>query len=250
MRRCLVIAVLAGICLQARGQYVSNGVYTLTSGGQTIGMITVAVPQPAPLIFTNTFTNTVTKVVTNNIGGYPLGPTNLQAFSVTDKAVVLGWLNRSQALNIQVIRNNVHIADVASNATSYSDFTVTPNTAYTYQLQAGFADAAVTVITSNPPPANLQAPTGLTVSSPTNGVAVLDWTPRGPAAGYWPRVSTIGNNTNQLTGWNLITTVASNGTGYTFQNQPKGTNWYDVIAFDSQGNWQPYISAQAMGVVQ
>jgi hypothetical protein len=243
----LVILLLTGICLNATAQITSNGVYPVVAGGQTIGLLSVAVPQLPAIIFTNTFTNTVTVVVTNS-GGYPLGPTNLQAFTVTSNSVVLGWQNRSTALNIQVIRDNCKIATLASNATTFFDTSVSPSTAYQYQLQAGFSDAAVSVITSNPAaPAGLVAPTGLSMTSPSIGTAILtcQCAVAPPGLGIFIDSGLPGGG---LTGWKMTNTT---GTAYSSERMtiPSGTHTFKVDAHDA--NWVTNMfSTTISGVVQ
>ncbi len=70
-----------------------------------------------------------------------LTPTDFSAVSMTDDiGIILNWQSPAQSnavLNgFRIFRDNVQIADVDSNVTSYEDFYVFPNRTYSYYLKA------------------------------------------------------------------------------------------------------------------
>lgn len=246
MRRVFaVIGMLCALggCEDVYPQGVTNGVYPLVSGGQTVGLFTVNVSCPA-------------QATTLPVGAY-----NLTISSVTSSNELLTWsvlpneTNFYSAFEIRrVLPSSTLIwATVPATSRSYLAGMLLPSTPYTWQINSLISGSNDTAGAATPgSPSALQPPTIVSAVSTNPGVVVVTVKPNSVVAGYWPRVSVGATiNTNQTLNWNLITTIPGTATGYAFGNQVSGTtNWYDFIAFDSNGNWQAGISLPVMVVVK
>lgn len=67
----------------------------------------------------------------------PAAPAGFQAEAVTQaNLITLSWNQSANAAGYTLFRDGKWLADIPGTASSYSDLTVEPNLAYTYQLQA------------------------------------------------------------------------------------------------------------------
>jgi len=151
-----------------------------------------------------TSTNSATVTVVATVLTVPTAPT-LNAPTASGANVALSWTNGAIAQTSVIVQRApggtttfTSIATLAGNATTYTDTTVTPLTAYIYRVYATNAvgsspnSAQVTITTLFP------APTIGTTTTTRNSVT-LSWTSNSPnATGFYIERSTNGTTWTQL----------------------------------------------------
>ncbi len=167
-------------------------------------------------------------------------PTGLTATAVSSSQIDLTWQdNSTNETGFQVQRrvasstNWVQIATTATNATTFSNTGLQPNTTYHYRVQAfnatessAFSNQAMA---TTPASITLQAPTGLTATAVSSSQIDLTWQDNSTNETGFQVQRRVASSTN----WVQIATTATNAT--TFSNtglQPNTTYHYRVQAFN------------------
>ena len=173
----------------------------------------------------------------------PTAPGNLSATASSPGQADLSWNASTDNIGVagyKVYRNGTFVA--TTTATSYSDTTVAPSTAYSYTVTAFDAagnvsptsnTATVTTAGDTQPPS---APTGLAATAATGTQVNLTWnaaTDNVGVAGY-----TVYRN-----GSAIATTSGPSATSYSDTTaSPSTTYAYTADAFDAAGNHSPQSS--------
>ena len=181
----------------------------------------------------------------------PTSPSPLTSTLVTDSRVNLSWSASTDINgfnNYQVFRGTVSQNMVAISTTSsltFSDTSVSPLTAYVYQIiardDAGNASASNLLNVSTLQMPDNQAPTAVTLttastpvsSSPTSSSVALTWNSASD------NVAVTGYRVERALGSGSFSTLAANLTSTNFTDNsatPSTAYRYQVIAFDGAGN--------------
>jgi len=181
----------------------------------------------------------------------PTSPSPLTSTLVTDDRVNLSWSASSDINgfnNYQIFRGTVSQNMVAISTTTsltFSDTTVSPLTAYIYQIiardDAGNASASNLLNVSTLQMPDNQAPTAVTLttasapvsSSPTNSSVALSWN------SATDNVAVTGYRVERALSSGPFSTLAANITTTTFTDNsatPSTSYRYQVIAFDGAAN--------------
>ncbi len=174
--------------------------------------------------------------------GPPDAPTDLQVLAVSDRAVRLGWRDRSdseEGFMVQRRRPGGEFGSLAllpADTTVYDDRTVLPRTAYEYRViatsEAGDSDPSnvVEVTTGNPPPP--APPTNLEVTAAAPTRVDLSWEDNS--------TNETGFEVERATGsgaFQRIATVSASTALYSDRTVTAGTTYrYRVRAVGSGGN--------------
>ncbi len=165
----------------------------------------------------------------------PTAPVGLTATSVSGTRIDLAWVAATDNVGVTgytVYRNGLQIG-TTSGATSYSDTTASPATAYTYTVTASDAagnvslpstSAVATTLDSVPP----TAPAGLTASVVSAGEIDLAWTASSDNVGV--------TGYDVYRNGSLIGSTAATVTAYADTTVQAATYSYAVRARDAAGN--------------
>ena len=169
----------------------------------------------------------------------PAAPTGLKATAISGCEIDLSWTNNATNATSVVIQrstdgvNYAQIGATANNGTNYADTSLTPGTAYYYEVLANNADGNTPV--SNAAQASTQAaqppaaPGGLTATAMSTTRIDLKWNNNaGNADGFNLEISTNGGN------YSTVAMTAAGVTNYSDTGLiPATTYFYRVQAFRS-----------------
>ncbi|WP_080779692.1 lytic polysaccharide monooxygenase [Chryseobacterium phocaeense] len=132
----------------------------------------------------NAFYNVIDVNVGSSVNpSAPATPTGLSAHNITSTTAQITWTAQPDAASYIVFRNNQQVQEV--NGASFQDQSLTPNTAYSYKVQAksasGLTSAQSTALNIQTSPANTvekpTAPTNLHSMGVTTHSVSLMWAP-------------------------------------------------------------------------
>ena len=177
----------------------------------------------------------------------PAAPTNLTSTSKTDATITLAWNASNDNIGVaeyRIYRNSAHVATV-NGSTVYTDAGLTPNTAYTYTVEArdeaGNTSAASEPLAASTNPIDTVPPTApgsLTAASKSDTGVALSWTASTDNVGVTAYEIVRGTQT--------IATVDGSKTTYADAGlAPNSSYTYAVKAKDARGN----VSASATTTV-
>ncbi|HEX8325335.1 MAG TPA: DNRLRE domain-containing protein, partial [Tepidisphaeraceae bacterium] len=169
----------------------------------------------------------------------PSAPSGLSLSSVQSNSVTLAWTdNSNNETGFEVRRRQgagswVTLTTRSSNSTSYTDASVSPDQAYSYQIVAvnsAGSSAASNTLTVNTPAITPSAPSNLSATATPTSVT-LTWTDNASnETSYSIERQLVGGS------WETIATPASPLTTYTDNNVSEGSAYaYRVVAVNSAG---------------
>jgi len=174
--------------------------------------------------------------------GSPPAPTILSAVAMASNRVDVTWQNNSGVVSgYRVLRNGSQIASVNSNVTSYSDFGVTTNKTYSYQVQAfnSYGSSALSTSVSVSIPALPAAPSRLTAAAVATNQINLVWIDNSNNEGGF-KIERALDNVGSPGTWGQINVVSTNVTTYSDVGLAGTTRyWYRVRATNTSGD-SPY----------
>jgi hypothetical protein len=152
-------------------------------------------------------------------------PQNLRVENITSKSATLMWdaVSGAERYNVAVVGNGGNA--VTSNSFAVAD--LTPDTEYTWSVQTVIGDKTSDVVTAtfktNPVPAALENPTGLTVADVTDKGAKFTWNAVTGATGYEVKISGITTNAKVTEPTYTANNLAA-GKDYTWEVKAIGTD--------------------------
>ncbi|MBI3850000.1 MAG: S8 family serine peptidase [Verrucomicrobia bacterium] len=176
----------------------------------------------------------------------PNAPANVQAVVGAGGRVDLNWADQSaNELGFAIERSSgsqpyVLVDTVGANLTSYSDWTVSPNTTYSYRLRAYHAGGSSgypnSVNVTTPNVGLPAAPASLTASAQTpakGGGVALAWTDKSNNEGGFQ----VERKTGSTGTWQPLTTLSANTTKFTDLTTVSRTSYsYRVRGFNIAGS--------------
>ena len=169
----------------------------------------------------------------------PAPPADLIVSTKTDSSISLSWNTPVDDANAWVVKRGTDTLGIIST-TSFTDTGLTPDTAYTYSVEArdasnNLSTASTINVTTNPDTTPPPPPQNFT-ALPGNGLVALSW--QAPSAGGPVDHYQILRNSVELT---TVTTL-----GYTDNAVTNGTTYtYEVKAVDAVGNHSTPATATA-----
>ncbi|GAB3762217.1 fibronectin type III domain-containing protein [Spirosoma pomorum] len=176
----------------------------------------------------------------------PAAPARLTASATSFSQINLNWADLSaNETGFQLERSTdgtsfSKVADIAANATSYSDPNLSPNTRYYYRIRsanaAGNSDYSNVADATTPvgPPA---APQGLSAVATSTTQINLTWTGVATATNIL-----IERSPNGTDSWNQISSVTGSATTYADQGLSPNTRYYYRIRATNGTGTGPYSS--------
>ncbi len=159
----------------------------------------------------------------------PLAPKSLVATAKSSKRIDISWADVTNESSFDIQRDETTIATLSANTTTFSDTTLSPNTTYTYRVNANNSAGTspysnvVSATTFNVPPV---APSNLAATAVSSKQIDLAWDDVENETGF--QIQRNGS---------IITTVASNVLTYSDITLSPGTTYtYRVSAINSGGS--------------
>lgn len=166
---------------------------------------------------------------TSTVETRPLAPTSLATSNITTNSVLLSWNdNSNNETTFRVYRNNQLRTTLSANTTTYVEYGLSDDTAYTYEIRAynqygesqGTSVAFTTLLAVPTRPINIE------VASVTSNAAILSW----------QDISDNEIGFKIYRGSLLIATLAANTTIYTLTNLQYSTDYtYTIVSYNAQG---------------
>lgn len=181
----------------------------------------------------------------------PSAPSALAALNATAGSIDLTWTDNASNESGYVVEHSLNgssgwtvITTTVANAAGYTDIGLTAATAYYYRVKAinvagssGYSSVANATTLLTP----MNAPSGLSVTGPTQTTLNLAWTDNSAdETGF-----VVERSANGTSGWTVLTTTAADALSHQDTGLTAGTAYYYRIKAIKSGGASSYTASQS-----